>query len=202
METGDKMNLADRRVAKTRKAIFVALSELLQEKKYSKITVQEIIDRADVGRATFYSHFPTKDDLLCGSIENIFESLSEQLNGHMTQGQENELLPVAALFAHIKENKRIIIGVAISESGELLFEKFKSYWGNKIRPLVIAHIPNVGKPIVPIDMLVNHSITTLIELIKFWIQDGLRYTPEQMEQYFFELIYPVLSKCAINGHNP
>jgi len=192
------MNLADRRVAKTRKAIFAALNELLQEKKYSKITVQEIIDRADVGRATFYSHFPTKDDLLSGSIENIFESLSEQLNGHMTQGQENELLPIAALFSHIKENERIIIGVAISGSGEMLFEKFKSYWGFRIRPLIMAHIPNGGKPIVPIDMLINHIIITLIELIKFWIQDGLRYTPEQMEQYFLELIYPVLSKGGIS----
>ena len=196
------MNPADRRVAKTRKAIFAALSELLHEKKYSKITVQEIIDKADVGRATFYSHFPTKEDLLSSSIENIFDSLSEQLNGHMTQEQENELLPVAALFSHIKENERIINGVVISASGEMLFEKFKSYWGIKIRPLIMAHIPNGGKPIVPIDMLINHIIITLIELIKFWIKDGSHYTPVQMEQYFFELIYPVLSKCTANGDIP
>ena len=192
------MNPADRRVVKTRKAIFTALNELLQEKKYSKITVQEIIDRADVGRATFYSHFPTKEDLLSGSIESIFESLSEQMNGHMMHGQVNDLLPIAALFAHIKENERIIIGVAMSGSGEMLFEKFKSYWGTKIRSLVMAHMPDEGKPIVPIDMLINHIVITLIELIKFWLQDGLRYTPEQMEQYLFELINPVLSKRAAN----
>ena len=195
------MNQIDRRVGKTRKAIFAALNELLQEKKYSKITVQEIIDRADVGRATFYAHFPTKEDLLSGLIENIFESLSEQLNGHITQEQESELFPVAALFAHIQDNERIIKGVAMSESGELLFEKFKSYWGTKIQPLIVAHIPKGEKSKIPLDMLINHIINTLIELIKFWLQDGLRYTPEQMEQYFFELIYPVLSKCALNGHN-
>ena len=196
------MNPTDRRVGKTRKAIFTALSELLQEKKFSKITVQEIIDRADVGRATFYAHFPTKEDLLIGNIENIFESLSGQLNGHMTQEQKSESLPVAALFAHIQDNERIIKGVLMSESGELLFEKFKSYWGDKIQPLIMAHIPDKEKPKVPIDMLTNHIINTLIELIKFWLQDGLRYTPEQMEQYFFELIYPVLSKFTANGHDP
>lgn len=190
------MNPTDRRVGKTRKAIFAALNELMQEKKYSKITVQEIIDRADVGRATFYAHFPTKEDLLSDSIENIFESLSEQLNGHIAQGQESESLPVAALFAHIQDNERVIKGVAMSESGELLFGKFKSYWGTKIQPIIMEHIPNGGKPEpkVPIDMLINHIINTLTELIKFWLQDGLRYTPEQMEQYFFELVQPALSK--------
>ncbi len=54
----------DRRVRRTRENLFSALSELMQEKRYNKITIQDIIDRADVGRSTFYAHFETKDDLL------------------------------------------------------------------------------------------------------------------------------------------
>ena len=63
----------DRRQRKSRKAILSAFSRLLERKSYSRITVQEIIDEADVGRTTFYAHFPTKDDLLSELCREIFD---------------------------------------------------------------------------------------------------------------------------------
>jgi len=191
------MNLADRRVSKTRKSIFSALSDLLQEKKFTNITVQDIIDRADIGRATFYAHFPTKDDVLVEYVEGIFESLKQQLSGHFDNGEESRTLPVAALFAHIKDNEKTISDNFMSESGTVLYEKFKDYWRVRVRPMIAAHIPEGQSPSVPVDILTNHVISTMIELVQFWLQDGLRYTSEQMEQFFYQLISPVLSAAYV-----
>ena len=58
------MSSQDRRITKTRKAIYAAFLQLLNQKDYESITVQEIIDLADVGRSTFYSHYESKELLL------------------------------------------------------------------------------------------------------------------------------------------
>ena len=89
----------------------------------------------------------------------------------------------------------------MSESGTALFEKLKNYWSVRIRPMIEAHIPAGQNPKIPADMLTNHVISTMIELAQFWIQDGLRHTPEQMEQYFIELIQPVMSSVSSPGWN-
>jgi len=187
------MDKPDRRIEKTRTAIYQALSDLLQEKKYANITIQEIIDRANVGRTTFYQHFTDKDTLLSSSIENIFEVLSGHLTEQVPPEHESRLIPVAELFTHIQENSRLINGILMSDSGELLFDKFKSYWSIKIEPYLLAHLPKGKQPKVPIDMLTNYVTSTLIELLKCWNKSEDKYTPEQMEQYFFALILPSIS---------
>ena len=63
----------DRRKNKTHKAIVSAFSELLIKMPYESITVQNIIEKADVGRSTFYSHFETKDDLVYALCEEAFD---------------------------------------------------------------------------------------------------------------------------------
>ena len=72
MPTG---KMVDRRVARTKKALLDALHSLISEKDYDSIVVKEILDRADVGRSAFYTHFSDKDDLLAHGIQDIVGGL-------------------------------------------------------------------------------------------------------------------------------
>ena len=184
------MDKTDRRIEKTRTAIYQALSDLLREKKYANITIQEIIDRANVGRTTFYQHFTDKDALLGSCIETIFESFSDYLSEQVPPEHESRLMPVAEIFAHIQENSRLINGILMSDSGDLLFDKFKSYWSKRIEPYLLAHLPKGKTPKVPIDILTNYVTSTTIELLRWWMKSDEKYTPVQMEQYLFALIFP------------
>src|SRR5215208_519558 len=97
---------SDRRSRRSRRLIVDALLALLREKRYDRITVQEIIDRADVGRTTFYAQFRNKEDVLVSEIERILGLLHEQ---HLASAEEpaDQLLPSVEFFRHVHETQSI-----------------------------------------------------------------------------------------------
>ena len=122
----------DRRQQKTRSAIFSAFSDLLSKKSYTKITVQDIIDAANVGRTTFYAHFETKDELLremCTEIFDhvIFDGLSAESSHDysFSTGTPREIIP--HILFHLRDNRKNIVGILSCESGELFLNYFKKY---------------------------------------------------------------------------
>lgn len=188
-----KGNESDRRILKTRQAIHEALLSLMQEKQYNKITIQDIIDRANVGRSTFYSHFATKDELLLSSVEHLFEMLDKYLKDYTgSDGDKQRMIPVAELFDHIRENSRIIKGLMKAEGADLFFDKVQAYWNSKIEGYLLSRLPEKKEPKVPVAILTNHISGTLISLLKWWINNKMKYTPTQMDQYFQQLIDPCI----------
>ena len=189
------MEKIDRRVAKTKAAICQAFNELLLEKKYANITIQDIIDRADVGRTTFYTHFIDKDDLLSSCIEAVFESFHEQLTQNALSEQSHHFIGISELFTHVQKNEHLISGILSSESGQWQIDKFRSYWNKKNQSYLLERLPMGKQPIVPIDILTNYVSGTLMELIRWWMKSEKRFAPEQMESYFESLISPTIQFC-------
>ena len=104
----------DRRQKKTRDAIFSAFAELLSQKHYNQISVQEIIDAANVGRTTFYAHFETKDYLLKSLCEELFGHIIDTAMGlphghyHYSCGNKTDSV-FLHLVRHLQENDRNIL---------------------------------------------------------------------------------------------
>src|ERR1700733_1288173 len=89
----------DRRVRRTRDALGDALMALMHEKPFDKITVQHVLDRAKVGRSTFYTHFVDKEDLFVTDVDDFFQMMAGQLS--RKEETSNRVAAVRELFAHV-----------------------------------------------------------------------------------------------------
>ena len=179
----------DRRQRKTREAIFSAFSELLSKKHYSQISVQEIIDRADVGRTTFYSHFETKDYLLKALCEALFGHIMDtamglpQGHGHYSRGTKTDSV-FLHLVRHLQENDRNILELLSSENNEIFLRYFKT----DLKKLIVTQYAGKGllkSDRLPQDYLVNHVASSFVETVHWWLSGGMKETPEELTQYFF-----------------
>lgn len=186
----------DRRQQKTRDAIFEAFSTLLSSKSYTKITIQEIIDEANIGRSTFYSHFETKDDLLKEMCTDLFSHVfSEHLsmeNTHdfsLTHGDPTSL--ITHVLYHLRDNKKNIVGILICESGEIFLRFFKQYLNELITKHLLIGVERKNTT-APEDFLVNHISGSFVEMVQWWIKNNMKQPPEELARYFLSVIIPII----------
>ena len=177
----------DRRQQKTRTAIFAAFSALLAAKSYSKITVQEIIDTANVGRTTFYAHFEAKDDLLKALCEELFgHIISSAVDCTHTHGLYSDGNAPESVFCHLlqhlQENENNILELLSCESSELFLRYFKSY----LEQLFADRLPEIS-PLVPKDFILNHYVSSFAEAVQWWAKRNMELSPEQVVGYYMAL---------------
>ncbi len=169
----------DRRQQKTRKAIFAAFRTLLEKKRYESITVQEIIDEANIGRSTFYAHFETKDLLLNAMCEEIFHHIFEYdpctWEGHDSKLEDK----LSHILWHIREAKNDISGILTSESGGI----FMRYFGKHLRALLEENVPLTADD-VPREFLMCHLVGSFSEAVLWWIREKMQTPPETLAHYF------------------
>ena len=173
----------DRRQRKTREAIFNSFRELLEKNRYENITVQDIIDKADVGRSTFYSHFETKDALLkaiCGDIfDHIFKGELCDYPGE-THSLEEKL---AHILWHLKNHKKDITGLLGCESADLCMAYIREY----LTELFRMHLTDFTAD-VPEDFLLNHLTSSFCATIKWCVKNKMAISPEETAKYYMNLI--------------
>ncbi len=95
----------DRRVRRTEAALSDALMELIATKGYDRVTVQDLIDKANVGRSTFYAHYDTKDDLLLAQMNHLTRDLDAHIEAETTT--DGPVLPAKGLFLHVAEHQQM-----------------------------------------------------------------------------------------------
>jgi AcrR family transcriptional regulator len=179
----------DRRVERTRQLLRDALVSLILEKGYQKITVQDIIDRANVGRSTFYSHYQDKEDLLFSG----FDELAFDLDRHRrlpdeTGGDQEHLLHSLEFFIHANDNRELYMAMSESGGGEQLLEIGRQHMQNHIEAHLVQ-FPSIGREF-PLPVITNFLAGSLLTMILWWLEQEAPYSPQEMDDMFNTLAMP------------
>jgi AcrR family transcriptional regulator len=182
----------DRRQQRTKRQLSHALVELIQEKRFDDITVQNVIDRADVGRSTFYTHFRDKEDLLQQDWEKFLDLFAEHFD--WDKAGEGSFVPVAHLFDHLREAQPLYKGLVRSRKAESLFRTGSSYLSKRIEEALNAR-PKLSQQVsVPAPILANFLATELFSLLKWWLDHQMPESPERMDEIYHQLVNPAFLK--------
>lgn len=181
----------DRRQRKTREAIFGAFTQLLSQKDFTQITVGEIIDKADIGRATFYAHFETKDYLLKAFCEELFCHIFDTEHNEFEHrhifdcdGSDSVFLH---LFQHLQKNDNNILALLSSQNNELFLRYFRSGLEGLIESHLVLFESHRGSSL-PDSFWKNHIISAFIETLKWWLDNGMKESPETITGYFLQIV--------------
>ena len=188
----------DRRSQRTQRILHEALMALMQEERYDDITVQNIIDRADVGRSTFYAHYQDKEDLMTSGLMHLMEVFSKMVSEPSTTG-ELHLLPTQELFEHVQENQNLFRGMVRGRGLELFFEKGQEFWIQKLTTDLQARLPEGKQPVVPIPVLAQFVAGTFVTMLRWWLDNKMPYSPKEMDDMLQRLIQPGVQNCLQRG---
>ena len=174
------MTSQDRRITKTRKAIYAAFLQLLNQKNFETITVQEIIDLADVGRSTFYSHYESKELLLDELCRYLFHHLFEREKNISKEAY------LAHIFLHFKKNQDHITSLLFSKNDYFLRQLQKEL-EHHVYPMVEADL-QIIHPKIPTSYLKHFVVTNFIETLTWWLREGKIYSEREVVDFYLEIL--------------
>lgn len=156
---------------KTRRALTGALIELVLAKRYDRITIQDLLDRADVGRSTFYAHYRGKDDLLFRS----FEEMLRMLDGFIGP-DDGRLAPVAELFHHVGAHRGFHRALVRAKVADRLFQAGVEHLSSTIGERLGASPES--------SLRARAMAGAAFALLRSWIEEESSYTPREMDEAF------------------
>lgn len=175
----------DRRVQRSRELLLDALFELMCERGYERLTIQNLLERAGVGRATFYAHFDSKDDLLAVSVQGLRGWLEA------ARTPERRLGFSLAFFQHLAGHRQLY-RMTVARESEVSMER---HIRAMLRSLVHAELSR-DRPLGPtnaaVDLATEYVVGALWSMLVWWMDEAQDWTPEQINDLFERMAFPGL----------
>ncbi len=177
----------DRRIERTRNRLGNALIALIQEKPIDEVTVREVLDRAGVGRSTFYVHYRDTDDLFLSELEQGLEMWTTTLSRQ--QEISNRVAPVAEFFAHVASAKRLYRALVDSGRIEAFFELAQGYFARGIEQRIKQSTDLRNQHQRELTACSNAFAGGLLSLLRWWLDRGAKESPRAMDELFHRMVW-------------
>jgi len=179
----------DRRILRTRDALGDALVALMHEKNFDEITVQDVLDRAGVGRSTFYVHYRDKDDLFLSDVEDFLESFSSALKRQ--DASTRRLLPVQEFFTHIREVREFYAALVRSGKVNDVLALARGFIARSID----ERLQMAGVEIDSVQRSAQaHALAgSFFSLLDWWMDKGMKADPKEMDDLFHRMAWSGLA---------
>jgi AcrR family transcriptional regulator len=185
--------LSDRRIQKTQSLLRGALVSLIADKPYDSIVVKEILDRANVGRSTFYMHFHDKDDLLVSGINEMLGPVPPRpVPG---TGHDRFLWFSLPVFEHHYRHAHAW-GDRIGTRGRaILHEHLRRVLAKVIASAMKEELRAARKSSrqIPADLLSDYVASNFVLVLNWWLDKRMPFTPKEINDVFRRLISPTLA---------
>ena len=188
-------NMKDRRIQKTHHLLRGALTSLIGEKPYDSIVVKEILDRANVGRSTFYTHFRDKDELLVSGIHDILGPVQSPTRPLAGKREERILWFSLPVFEYHYRHRHPG-GDRIGTRGRaILHEHLRKVLAEVIADAVRKDLAVKRKSSrqIPADLLSEYVSSTFVLVLNWWLDKKMSLSPQETNNVFQKLISPTLA---------
>ena len=181
---------ANSRAERTRHALGTALIELMHEQPLQDISVQAVLDRAGIGRATFYAHYRNKRDLFLSENERFLGFLETQLDA--PGARPGRLVPVTEFFAHVASQGAYLRALRESGELELIYRLVTGEVADMIeRRLAVLSPPAPGAVLAP-SAEAQFAAGALVEVLRWWLGRDDRPTPAEMDEAWHVMAWRAL----------
>jgi AcrR family transcriptional regulator len=192
----------DRRISRTRRQLRSALLELILEKGYEAVTVEDITARADLGRTTFYLHYKDKEDLLFESIDEMVEDLTARISQIplaawkireiIARGDSSALTPILLVFQHAAEHANLYLIILRGAGTTDAVARLHVIIVNAVNQFIEVKTARENMKLsmnVPIEYFANYFASSLLGVVTWWLENGTPYSPEEMADMFQKMFF-------------
>ncbi len=189
-ESAPQLNRFERRKLRTRNRLKQATVDLMLENGYDAVTIQDITDRADLGRGTFYVHFNDKEDIVWTILEESTTDLIERIQVYIprnTRHKASLFQLYLAVFEYADSNRDLLKMVLGGQGNALLAHRAKEFVTEVVQRQIPPKLVAEAAPGLPVSFVAHYKSGSLLEIITWWIVEEEDYTPKEMAAMFYLL---------------